>query len=97
MPTAEVLASLSAAELQGLSGMGEAQSGATYPNGCHVAEIEIDPQTGEVQILNYVCVDELGTVISPQLVQGQVHGGVIQGFGQALPAIILVHCYTLHL
>jgi carbon-monoxide dehydrogenase large subunit len=83
MPTAEVLASLSAAELQGLSGMGEAQSGATYPNGCHVAEIEIDPQTGEVQILNYVCVDELGTVISPQLVQGQVHGGVIQGFGQA--------------
>ena len=83
MQTAQVLASLSVTELEGLSGMGEAQSGATYPNGCHVAEIEVDTQTGEVQILNYVSVDELGTVISPQLVQGQVHGGVIQGFGQA--------------
>ena len=81
--TAQVLATLPQDALLALSGIGEAQSGATYPNGCHVAEIEIDPQTGEVQILNYVCVDELGTVISPQLVQGQVHGGVIQGFGQA--------------
>ncbi len=83
LKTSEVLAFLSASELATLSGMGEAQSGSTFPNGCHVAEIEIDPQTGEVEVVDYVAVDELGTVISPQLVQGQVHGGVIQGFGQA--------------
>ena len=83
LQTAEVLALLSASELTTLSGMGEAQSGATFPNGCHVAEIEIDTQTGEVEVVDYVAVDELGTVISAQLVQGQVHGGVIQGFGQA--------------
>ena len=83
LPTHQVLAGLSKATLVALSSIGEAQSGATYPNGCHVAELEVDPQTGEVQILNYISVDELGKVISPQLVQGQVHGGVIQGFGQA--------------
>ncbi len=83
LQTAEVLARLTDAELETLSGVGEAQSGSTFPNGCHVAEIEIDTQTGEVEVVDYVAVDELGTVISAQLVQGQVHGGVIQGFGQA--------------
>ena len=57
-------------------------SGATFPNGCHVAEVEIDPQTGVTEVIAYNAVDDLGTVISPQLVQGQVHGGVLQGAGQ---------------
>jgi carbon-monoxide dehydrogenase large subunit len=83
LSTHQVLTSLTKESLLALSAIGEAQSGATYPNGCHVAELEVDPETGEVAILNYVSVDELGRVISPQLVQGQVHGGVIQGFGQA--------------
>ena len=83
LTTHQVLLALPREALLALSAMGEAQSGATYPNGCHVAELEVDPETGEVEILNYVSIDELGKVISPQLVQGQVHGGVIQGFGQA--------------
>jgi carbon-monoxide dehydrogenase large subunit len=66
-----------------LSVVGEAVSGATFPNGCHIAEVEIDPQTGEARLCNYVSVDDLGKVVSPQLVQGQVHGGVVQGWGQA--------------
>jgi len=63
--------------------LGEATSGVTYPNGCHVAEVEIDPQTGTTELIQYVAIDDLGKVISPQLVQGQVHGGVVQGWGQA--------------
>ena len=62
---------------------GEATSGATYPNGCHIAELEIDPDTGVTQIVNYSAIDDLGNVISRQLVIGQVHGGVMQGVGQA--------------
>ena len=77
------LASLDAAQLSALGATGEAQSGATFPNGCHVAEVEIDPRSGVTEVLNYVAVDDLGTVISPQLVEGQVHGGVVQGWGQA--------------
>jgi carbon-monoxide dehydrogenase large subunit len=56
--------------------------GATYPNGCHIAEVEIDPETGTASIERYVAVDDLGTVINPALVEGQVHGGVVQGAGQ---------------
>jgi carbon-monoxide dehydrogenase large subunit len=56
--------------------------GATYPNGCHVAEVEIDPETGTATIERYIAVDDLGTVINPTLVEGQVHGGVVQGAGQ---------------
>ena len=62
---------------------GEASSGATFPNGCHVAEIEIDPDTGVTELVNYTAVDDLGNIISRQLVLGQVHGGVVQGLGQA--------------
>jgi aerobic carbon-monoxide dehydrogenase large subunit len=62
---------------------GESTSGSTFPNGCHVAEIEIDRQTGVTEIKNYCAVDDLGNVISRQLVLGQVHGGVVQGIGQA--------------
>ncbi len=57
-------------------------SGATFPNGCHVAEVEIDPATGVTEITAYTAVDDLGHVVSPQLAQGQVHGGVMQGAGQ---------------
>ncbi|MDE0174863.1 MAG: xanthine dehydrogenase family protein molybdopterin-binding subunit [Defluviicoccus sp.] len=57
---------------------------ASYPNGCHVCEVEIDRETGEARILRYVVVDDFGTVINPLLVEGQVHGGVAQGAGQAL-------------
>jgi carbon-monoxide dehydrogenase large subunit len=58
-------------------------AGVTFPNGCHVAELEVDPQTGVSTIASYVAVDDLGTVVSPRLVEGQVHGGVVQGAGQA--------------
>jgi carbon-monoxide dehydrogenase large subunit len=56
----------------------------TFPNGCHVAEVEIDPETGVTRIVNYTAVDDFGVVINPLLVSGQVHGGVVQGIGQAL-------------
>ena len=55
-----------------------------FPNGCHVAEVEIDPDTGIVQIVRYTGVNDFGTVINPMLVAGQLHGGVAQGIGQAL-------------
>jgi carbon-monoxide dehydrogenase large subunit len=57
---------------------------ASYPNGCHVAEVEIDPDTGNTEVVSYVSVSDFGTVINPMIVAGQVHGGVVQGIGQAL-------------
>jgi carbon-monoxide dehydrogenase large subunit len=56
----------------------------TFPNGTHLAEVEIDPQTGETQIVNYVVVDDFGVTLNPLLLEGQVHGGAVQGIGQAL-------------
>ena len=56
----------------------------TFPNGCHVAEVEIDPDTGVVQIVRYTGVNDFGTIVNPMLVAGQMHGGVAQGIGQAL-------------
>ena len=56
----------------------------SYPNGCHVAEIEIDPDTGVVDILRYTGIDDVGRVINPLIVDGQTHGGIVQGVGQAL-------------
>ena len=56
----------------------------TYPNGTHIAEVEIDPATGIVRIINYVIVDDFGVTLNPMLLAGQVHGGVMQGIGQAL-------------
>jgi len=56
----------------------------TFPNGAHVAEVEIDPDTGATTILNYVVVDDFGATLNPLLLAGQVHGGTVQGIGQAL-------------
>jgi aerobic carbon-monoxide dehydrogenase large subunit len=58
--------------------------GATFPNGCHIAEIEIDPDTGAVSFQRYTIVDDFGNVMNPMMLEGQVHGGTIQGIGQAL-------------
>jgi carbon-monoxide dehydrogenase large subunit len=55
-----------------------------YPNGCHVAEVEIDPETGVVEVVKYTAIGDFGTVVNPMLVAGQMHGGVTQGIGQAL-------------
>ena len=57
---------------------------ATYPNGTHVCELEIDPGTGATEIMNYVVVDDFGVTLNPIMLQGQVHGGAAQGIGQAL-------------
>ena len=56
----------------------------TFPNGCHIAEVELDPETGHVALLRYTAVDDFGTVINPMLTIGQVQGGVAQGIGQAM-------------
>jgi carbon-monoxide dehydrogenase large subunit len=62
----------------------EATPPSAFPNGCHIVEIEIDPATGVVTLARYSVVDDFGTLINPMLVEGQVHGGVVQGMGQAL-------------
>jgi carbon-monoxide dehydrogenase large subunit len=58
--------------------------GLTFPNGCHVSEVEVDPETGRARITRYAAVDDVGRVINPLLVHGQAHGGIAQGSGQAL-------------
>jgi carbon-monoxide dehydrogenase large subunit len=55
-----------------------------YPNGCHIAEVEVDPETGTVDVVRYTFVNDFGVVINPLLVDGQAHGGIVQGIGQAL-------------
>jgi carbon-monoxide dehydrogenase large subunit len=56
----------------------------SHPNGAHVCEVEVDPETGEVTVDRYYVVDDLGRVLNPLIVRGQIHGGVVQGIGQAL-------------
>ena len=56
----------------------------TFPAGCHICEVEVDPETGESEIVAWTAVDDFGTVINPMIVEGQVHGGIAQGIGQAL-------------
>lgn len=56
----------------------------TYPNGCHLCELEVDPETGTVRLQRYVVVDDFGTLVNPLMAAGQVHGGTVQGIGQAL-------------
>ena len=56
----------------------------TYPFGAHIAVVEIDKETGKVTLKRFVAVDDVGNVINPMIVDGQIHGGVVQGVGQAL-------------
>ena len=68
-----------------LQGFGEfVQDEATYPNGTHICEVEIDPDTGSTEVVRYTIVDDFGATVNPILLAGQVHGGVVQGIGQAL-------------
>jgi carbon-monoxide dehydrogenase large subunit len=55
-----------------------------FPNGCHIAEVEVDPETGAVEVAKYTFVNDFGVVVNPLLVNGQAHGGIVQGIGQAL-------------
>lgn len=69
----------------GLDSSGEYRGTApTFPNGCHICEVEIEEDTGQVHLVSYHVLDDFGRVINPMLVEGQVHGGVVQGVGQAL-------------
>ena len=61
-----------------------AANGPTWPNGCHICEIELDPQTGEVQVVRYSSMNDIGRVVNPMIVRGQLDGGAVQGIGQAL-------------
>jgi carbon-monoxide dehydrogenase large subunit len=61
-----------------------ASKAANFPNGCHICELEIDPETGAVEVVGYNVVDDVGTVMNPMLLKGQIHGGIAQGLGQVL-------------
>jgi carbon-monoxide dehydrogenase large subunit len=81
------IAELAAAHPGGLDGRSRFHPEApapTFPNGCHVAEVELDPETGTVAVARYTVVDDFGTIVNPLLLQGQIHGGVAQGLGQVL-------------
>jgi carbon-monoxide dehydrogenase large subunit len=79
------IAGLPAATPERLQGAGDyAPATATYPNGTHICEVEIDPETGVARIVRYTIVDDFGFTLNPLLLEGQVHGGVAQGVGQAL-------------
>ena len=58
------------------------QAEATYPNGTHICEVEIDPETGVTEVVSYTIVDDFGVTVNPLLLAGQVHGGVVQAIGQ---------------
>jgi len=79
------IAALPAATPGRLRGAGSyKQEMATYPNGTHICEVEIDPETGTARIVRYTVVDDFGFTLNPLLLEGQVHGGIAQGVGQAL-------------
>jgi aerobic carbon-monoxide dehydrogenase large subunit len=61
-----------------------ASAGMTFPNGCHICEVEIDPDTGQVSVVGYVAVDDVGVILNEPIVEGQIHGGIAQGIGQVL-------------
>ena len=78
-------ANLPEGEEPGLTGEGTHGTAVyTFPNGCHVCEVEVDPETGRVTVDRYAALDDFGTVINPKLLAGQVYGGISQGVGQAL-------------
>src|SRR4029078_7127392 len=66
----------------------------TFPNGCHIAEVEIDPATGETRLDRYVIFDDYGRLLDPRQTLGQVHGGVVQGIAQALLEQVLFDTQT---
>ena len=81
------LAELAAAHPGGLDGRARykpAKPAPTFPNGCHIAEVSVDPATGKVAVARYSLVDDFGVLVNPMLVEGQIHGGIAQGLGQAL-------------
>ena len=69
---------------ESLDTKGQASVPQTFPNGCHIAEVEIDPETGVTTLAAYTAVDDCGNILDPVLVEGQIHGGIAQGVGQAL-------------
>ena len=84
---ADIDRSISLSELshgRRLTALGSGSFGSTWPNGCHIAEVEIDPQTGHTQIVSYCAVDDCGVIVNHAVVEGQLHGGVVQGAGQVL-------------
>jgi carbon-monoxide dehydrogenase large subunit len=80
----ELARNLAGASLHPMDCTAEGTFGSTFPNGCHIAEVEIDPETGMVDVVNYATVDDIGNVVDHTSVEGQVHGGVLQGVGQVL-------------
>ena len=62
----------------------EGKPAPTFPNGCHIAEVELDPDTGTIAVTRYALVDDFGVLVNPMLVEGQIHGGIAQGLGQAV-------------
>ena len=70
------------AKTKALSVVAEGKFGSTFPNGCHIAEVEVDQETGATEIVSYCAVDDCGAVINHAIVEGQLHGGVVQGVGQ---------------
>ncbi|MBF9034021.1 molybdopterin-dependent oxidoreductase [Rhodobacterales bacterium HKCCE2091] len=84
-----ILEAAGAARAAGQAGLAVAEEttkipGRSFPNGCHVCEVEIDRETGQVSVDRYVVTDDFGNLMNPMLAEGQVHGGVVQGIGQAL-------------
>lgn len=69
---------------ESLDTLAEADTGPSFPNGCHIAEVEVDPGTGETRVVAYTAVGDVGIVLNERIVEGQVQGGVVQGIGQAL-------------
>jgi carbon-monoxide dehydrogenase large subunit len=86
------------ADDKGFTASGEFQPPAvTFPNGCHMCEVEIDPETGALEILRYTVVEDIGTVINPTLARGQIHGGIAQGVAQAIGEKIVYDSETAQL
>jgi carbon-monoxide dehydrogenase large subunit len=71
-----------------------ASAGPSWPNGCHLSEVEIDPLTGHVAVVAYASVNDVGRVVNPMIVRGQLDGGAVQGIGQALCEAIVYDCET---
>ncbi|MBM3608670.1 MAG: hypothetical protein FJX29_09515 [Alphaproteobacteria bacterium] len=69
---------------ESLDTLAEADTGPSFPNGCHIAEVEVDPGTFDVSVVSYTAVGDCGIVLNERIVDGQVQGGVVQGIGQAL-------------